>query len=86
MTPLGIPNAVATKVELDRLKATGVRQFCEVRTDALRLVRVRRSAKPGAWLGLRLIGKDGVRYAVSFWKTDGEDSDTLSLIESRFRA
>lgn len=85
MTPLGIPNAVATKVELDRLSSAGVRQYCEVRPGALRLVRARRSAKPGAWLGLRLIGDDGLRYAVSFWKTDGEDSETLSLIETRFK-
>ncbi|HII41390.1 MAG TPA: hypothetical protein HA326_09275 [Thermoplasmata archaeon] len=86
MTPLGIPNAIATKVELDALRAKGVRQYCQLRPDALRLVRTRKSAKPGAWLGLRLVDHGDVRYAVSLWKTDGEDPETLSLIESRFRS
>ncbi len=85
MTPLGIPNAAATKVQLDRLKAEGIRQYCEIRTASLKLVRVKRSAKPGAWIGLRLIASNGTKYAVSLWKTDGEDRDTSSLIESLFQ-
>ncbi len=86
MTPLGIPNAIATKVELDALRTKGVRQYCQLDPGALKLVRARHSSKPGAWLGLHLLDDRGIRYAISFWKTDGEDVETLSLIESRFRS
>lgn len=86
MTPLGIPNAVASKSELDRLKAQGVRQFCEIRPQSLKLIHVRRSSKPGAWIRMRLLGSDGNRYALSIWKTDGEDQEVFSLIESQFPA
>ncbi len=85
MTPLGFPNAIATKVELDRMSGAGTRQFCQIRPYAFRLVRVRRSRRPGAWLGLRLVGNDGLRYAVSIWKTNGEDIETLSMVEARFQ-
>lgn len=84
MTPLGIPNAVASKSELDRLRAQGVRQFCEIRPQSLKLIHVRRSSKPGAWIRMRLLGSNGNRYALSIWKTDGEDRDVFSLIESQF--
>ncbi len=84
MTPLGMPNAVAKGVDLKRLKSSGVRQFCEVRTSALKVSRIRRSPKDATWLGLDLLGKDGLEYRISYWKTDGEDHEMLALIESRF--
>jgi len=37
-------------------------------------------------LDLRLIGTDGRQYAITIWKTDGTDPDTLTLIQSRFPA
>lgn len=85
MTPLGMPNAVARAAELKRLKSAGVRQFCEIRTSALDLSRIRRSRKNATWLSLDLLGRDGLEYRISYWKTDGEDLETLALIESRFR-
>lgn len=85
MTPLGMPNAVARGAELRKLRASGAWQFCEVSTNRLRVVRVQRSRAGVTWIGLRLIGDNGRQYRVSFWKTDGEDVDTLSLIETRFR-
>jgi len=84
MTPLGMPNAVARAVELKRLGAAGFRQFCEVHPAALSLSRVRRSRKGVTWLGLDLVGEDGAKYTLSYWKTDGEDLETLALLESRF--
>ena len=86
MTPLGMPNAVARAAELKRLKISGVRQFCEVHPAALQVSRVRRSRTGGTWVGLDLIGRDGTQYALSYWKTDGEDHETLALIESQFRS
>lgn len=85
MTPLGMPDAVARGVELKRLNSAGIRQFCEVRTADLKVSRIRRPRKSVTWLGLDLLGKDGFRYRISYWKTDGEDPEMLALIESRFR-
>ncbi len=84
MTPLGMPDAIAKKVELQKLGASGVKEFCEVTPGRLRRVRVRRSRKAGAWIGLMLIGDDGRQYWLSYWKTEGEDAKTLSLLESQF--
>lgn len=84
MTPLGMPNAAARNLELRQMKAAGARQFCEVFPNRLRAVQTRKSPKGTTWLGLRLKGDDGRQYRVSYWKTDGEDAEALSLIESRF--
>lgn len=85
MTPLGMPDAIAKKVELEKLSARGIRQFCEVVPGRLRVVKARRSRKAGAWLGLMLLGDDGRKYWLSYWKTDGEDAKTLALLESQFQ-
>ncbi len=86
MTPLGMPNAVARAAELKRLKSAGVRQFCEVHTASLKVSRIRRSRKGATWLGLDLIGQDGLEYRISYWKTDGEDRETLGLVELQFKS
>lgn len=85
MTPLGIPNAVATQVELKTKKGAGVRHFCEVRPRQLRLVSSKRYTKRGSMVDMRLLGRDDTQYAISYWKTDGKDDRTLSLVESQFR-
>lgn len=84
MTPLGIPTAVAKEARLKELKEAGVRQFCEIRPRAFRLISSRKFTKRGSRLDLQLIGDDGQQYAVSFWKTDGRDDKTLLLLESKF--
>lgn len=85
MSPLGIPNAVAKQSELGRSKAAGMREFCEVYPRTLRLVSSKRHVKRGSMVDMRLRGEDGVQYAISFWKTDGKDEQTLRLIEAQFR-
>lgn len=86
MTPLGMPDAIAKKVQLEELRRLGIRQFCEVRPGRLRLVSARRSHKVGAWIGLKLLGDDDRQYWLSYWKTDGEDEKTLFLLESQFHS
>lgn len=85
MTPLGIPNAVATQVELKKKKLAGIRQFCEVRPQHLKLVSSKRYVKRGCTVDMRLLDRDGTQYAIAYWKTDGKDDETLGLIESRFK-
>lgn len=85
MTPLGMPNAVATQVELRKKKQAGIRQFCEVRPQRLRLVSRKRYVKRGCMVDMRLLGRDDTQYAIAYWKTDGKDDKTLALIESQFR-
>ncbi len=85
LTLLGSPTAIAKGVKLSELRAVGVRQFCEVTPTLLRLVRSRKSTDRGSLLSLFLEDSTRVRYAISYWKTDGQDSNTLSLLESRFR-
>lgn len=84
MTLLGMPTAIAKEVRLRQLKAAGVRQFCEVLPSRLRIVRSEEFRKHGSLLNLFLEDLTGTRYALSFWKTDGRDEETLRLIESRF--
>ena len=85
MTILGAPTAVAKEARLKKLREAGVRQYCEIRQAFLRLVSAKRFLKHGSRLDLQLIGDDDQEYAVSFWKSDGKDDATLSLIESQFR-
>ncbi len=84
MTPLGIPNAAAKKVDLQKLKESGAREFCEVHTSGLSLVSAKRYTRRGSMIDMRLLGEDGNQYAVSYWKTDGKDDKILGLIESQF--
>lgn len=84
MTPLGMPAALAKAASLKELEVAGIRQFCEVHPESLRAARIRTARTQGAWIGLHLVGADGRQYAVSYWKVEGKDVKTLSLLESRF--
>jgi len=84
LTPLGLPTAAAKEARLKKLKSLGARQFCEIRPEDLRVVKRRSFDRPVSWVSLRLIGTDSQQYAIRFWKTDGPDQDTRTLIESRF--
>lgn len=86
MTPLGIPTAAAKEAHLKSLRTAGARQFCEVYPRQLKLVSSKRFTKRGSMLDMRLLGSDGKQYAISFWKSDGKDDRTLSLIESQFKS
>lgn len=82
LSPLGVPAAAAKEAHLNKLKAAGARQYCEIWPRKLRVVK----KKPGrsSWLDLRLIGTDGKQYAITLWKTDGTDPETMRLIQSQF--
>lgn len=82
LTPLGLPAAAAKEIHLKKLKAAGVRQFCEIWLRSFRVVRMRRFDRPRAGMDIRLLGQDGQQYGIRIWKTDGTDSETLSLLES----
>lgn len=84
MTPLGIPDAVARKVDLDRRRAADVWEFCEIHPSALRVVTEKKRSKPNSWLSMKLIGTDGRQYAVMVWKTDGADEQTLAQVRAQF--
>src|SRR5437867_3875 len=84
LTPLGLPTAAAKEARLKKLKSLGARQFCEIRPEDLRVVKRRSFDRPVSWVSLRLVGTDSQQYAIRFWKTDGPDQDTRTLIESRF--
>jgi len=86
MSPLGIPAAVAKEIHLKQLKAAGARQFCEIRPRNLRVLRMKRIDRRWSWLGLLALGNDGRRYAITIYKTEGFDSDTLSIIQSQFKS
>ena len=83
--PLGLPNAAAKEAFLRQLKKEGVRQFCEIYPDALRVVSVRKHLKPKSLVELRLIGDDGRQYSIMAWNVKGGDGDALELIVSRFK-
>lgn len=84
LTPLGLPTAAAKESRLKELKASGARQFCEIWPQELRVAKKKRIERRWSWLNLRLLGSDGDQYAITVWKTDGLDPDTLTLIESQF--
>ena len=84
LSPLGVPTAAAKEIHLKQLKSAGARQFCEIWPRNLRVIRMKRIDAKWSWLGLRLIGSDERRYAVTIYKTDGLDPSTLSLIQSQF--
>ncbi len=84
LTPLGLPTAAAKEVRLKKLKSLGVRQYCEIHAQNLRVVKQRSFDRPRSWISLRLMGTDGKQYAITLWKTDGPDQETRTLIESQF--
>ncbi len=84
MTPLGLPKAAEKEARLKRLRASGARQYCEVRPGALRLVRKKKFTHPRSAIDLFLLGKDGKRYALTYWTPTGTDDETLNLLESTF--
>jgi hypothetical protein len=84
LSPLGVPAAAAKEIHLKQLKSRGARQFCEIWPNNLRVVKARRIDRRWSWLGIRAVGRDARRYAITIFKTDGFDPDTLTLIQSRF--
>lgn len=84
LTPLGLPTAAAKEILLKRLKSAGARQFCEIWPGKLRVVKKKRRERRWSWLELHLLGTDGNQYAITLWKTDGLDRETLALIQSQF--
>jgi len=84
LTPLGLPTAAAKEARLKKLKALGVRQYCEIRPRDFHVVKKRSFDRQRSWIDLRLVGTDGKQYAVTLWKTDGPDQETRTLIESQF--
>ncbi len=85
LTPLGIPNAAAKEIKLQKLRAIGVREYCEVLPGALRIVRMRRSARKRSWLDFQLLDMGDRQYALTLWKTDGRDEETASMVETMFQ-
>ncbi len=86
MSPLGIPAAAAKGVHLKQLKAAGSRQFCEIWPRKLRVMRMKRIDRRWSWLSLRVVGNDTTRYAITIYKTEGLDPETLSVIQSQFKS
>jgi len=84
LTPLGLPAAAAKEIHLRELKSAGAREFCEIYSRKLRVVKKKRIDRRWSWLDLHLIGADRRQYAITIWKTEGLDPDTLTLIESQF--
>jgi hypothetical protein len=84
MTPLGLPNAAVKEAQLKRLLAAGARQFCEIWPQNLRVVRAKVTNRRRSWMDLQLMGVDRKQYAITIWKTDGKDPETLDLLNSRF--
>ncbi len=82
--PLGLPNAAAKEIELRRLREQGIRQYCEIATNSLRVVAVKEYSKKSSMLALRLLGDNRRQYGLMIWKTDGRDVDALKLLRSRF--
>ncbi len=84
LTPLGLPKAAEKEAGLKQLAAMGARQFCEIHPQNLRVVRSKALNRRRSWLDMQLMGVDRKQYAITIWKTDGRDAETLALIESRF--
>ncbi len=85
MTPLGMPTAVADQARLKKLKSLGIREYCEIWPETMKVANSSRSANRGSWLRLRLEDLRGRRYTLHFWKTDGRDEDTLSVLRACFQ-
>ncbi len=84
LSPLGIPKALEKEAKLRKLVASGARQFCELWPARLHLSRMKRFSRPRSVIDLFLAGDDGKQYAVTFWRPQGTDEDTLTLIQSCF--
>jgi len=77
LTPLGLPTAAEKEAKLNRLKAIGARQYCEIFRSKLRLVHVRRKS---GLLHMRLTSTEGGRYEVFFY-TDRDDPAFFDFLE-----
>ncbi len=84
LTPLSLPRAAEKEAKLKTLAAAGAKQFCEIWPQNLRVVRSKVLNRRRSWLDLQLIGVNQKEYAITIWKTDGRDSETLALLDSRF--
>src|SRR5437879_10277894 len=77
LTPLGIPAAAEKESRLERLKAQGARQYCEVNFPQFHLAGIKRRS----WfMRFRLLASDGTRSEL-FWRTDQEDADVVTFLE-----
>ena len=81
LTPLGLPTAAEKEAKLNKQKAIGARQYCEIFPSKLRLVHVRRKSR---LLDMRLAGNEGNRYEV-FIYTDRDDPAFFDLLERSMR-
>lgn len=84
-TALGLPNATAKEWFLADIRKRGGRQYCVIWSAGLKVVKSKKYSQPRSLLYLRTLGADGKRYAISLWKTDGVDNETLEMLESQFR-
>ncbi len=84
LTPLGLPKAAEKEDKLRRLAEAGAKQFCEIWPQNLRVVRAKVLNRRRSWMDLQLMGVDAKQYAITIWKTDGRDPETLALLDSRF--
>ncbi len=84
-TPVGAPTATAEAIRRRRLKSLGVRAYCEIWPQTLKVVKEKFFAKPRSWLNLKLIGTDGVQYALLIWRWRKDPDDAmLNLLRTRF--
>lgn len=83
-TVLGAPNAAAKEWFLSELKRRGVRQFCVINCANLKVIKSKKYVRPKSLIYLRALGRDGKRYGISMWKTDGTDEETLAALASQF--
>ena len=81
LTPLGLPAAAEKESVLQKLKAKGALQYCEILPSQLQLTRVKR--KP-MLLHLRLLSRVGGKFEM-FVYTDREDPDFFNLLEDTMR-
>lgn len=84
LSPLGLPKALEKESKLRKLQSSGGRQFCAIWPGRLRLSRMKKFTQPRSLIDLFVTSEDGKQYAVTYWKPQGTDEETLSLIESRF--
>ncbi len=84
-TPVGAPTAAAEAVRRRRLKALGVRAYCEIQPRTLRIVKEKSFTNPRSWLDLKLTGTDDLQYAITVWRWRKEPDDAmLNLLRSQF--
>lgn len=82
-TILGTPNAAAKQLDLGEKKRLGARQFCVLYPRELRATKSKTYDRPKSLIYLRAVNRAGERYAITIWKTDGVDQETLGALASQ---